>query len=322
MTSTTVVICAYTENRWDDLVSALDSLRQQNHPPDEVIIVIDHNEKLYKRASQTFSDVRLFQNTYERGLSGARNTGIELAEGEIIAFMDEDATAHPDWLDTLLKVFEAPEILGVGGQILPVWLEGRPRWFPEEFDWVVGCTYRGMPDKPAQVRNLIGCNMAYRRIVFDTVGTFREGVGRVDTLPVGCEETELCIRINQTMKNQRLIYTPDAIVNHRVPAQRANWRYYFSRCYSEGLSKALIARFIGAKDALSTERTYTLKTLPAGVLRGLGDLFKGDIYGPLRSIAIVAGFLTTGLGYVRGKLQTVNTTKPATTPQSLNDRSV
>src|SRR5439155_54307 len=73
----------------------------------------------------------------------------------------------------------------------------RPTWHPPEFGWVVGCSYRGLPVEPAPVRNLIGCNMSMRRELFDAVGGFTHGIGRIGTIPLGCEETEWCIRVRQ-----------------------------------------------------------------------------------------------------------------------------
>src|SRR5260370_3129049 len=104
---------------------------------------------------------------------------------------------------------------------MPFLLNKEPRWFPEEFYWVVGCTYRGMPGSVAQIRNPIGANMAFRREVFDVVGDFRSEVGRVGTHPVGCEETELCIRVRQHWPHGVFLYQPQACVSHRVPINRA-----------------------------------------------------------------------------------------------------
>jgi GT2 family glycosyltransferase len=305
-----VVICAYTERRWDDLIAALDSLRRQTHPPDDIIVVIDHNPTLYQRVAAAETGITLLHNQYTQGLSGARNTGLAHATGEVIAFMDEDAWAEPDWVETLLNTYQDPDVIGVGGQIQPQWQSGKPAWFPPEFDWVVGCTYLGMPTTPQSVRNLIGCNMSFRRAVFAEVGTFRLDVGRVGTLPLGCEETELCIRVRQQKPHQRLMYDPRAVVKHRVPAARANWGYFRSRCYSEGLSKAQISQTIGANDALSTERGYTLKVLPMGVLRGLGDALRGDLSGLGRASAIVLGFSLTALGYLVGRIRTPRAAVP------------
>jgi glycosyltransferase involved in cell wall biosynthesis len=297
----TVIVCAYTERRWDDLEKCLTSIFGQSCKPDEVIVVIDHNPVLFQRAQGKFSEIKVIENHYERGLSGARNSAIDIAVGEVIAFMDEDAFAAPDWLSTLLSAFSDSNVMGVGGAIHPTWDTQRPPWFPEEFDWVVGCTYRGLPEAAAPVRNLIGCNMAFRREVFSAVGNFQVGMGRIGTLPLGCEETELCIRARQRWPEKVFLYEPRAGVFHRVPGSRANARYFFSRCYSEGISKALVSQLVGVGDGLSSERVYTMKVLPLGALRGLMRFItKFQLAGLGESFAIVGGLLVTTTGYVAG----------------------
>jgi GT2 family glycosyltransferase len=300
--SISVVVCAYSDVRWNDLVEAVASLQRQHRQPAEIIVVVDHNPALLEQARAQFPGVTVIENTGPRGLSGARNSGLAVAGSDVIAFMDEDATADPEWLEELAAAYADPGVLGAGGAILPLWQNGRPDWFPAEFDWVVGCTYRGMPQAGAPVRNLIGCNMSFRRHVFGEAGGFRPGIGRIGTLPVGCEETELCIRVRQTWPEGALVYVPAAIVQHRVPATRATWSYFRSRCYAEGISKALVTQYVGAQDGLSSERAYTLRTLPAGVLRGLGAALRGDGQGLRRSAAIAGGFVLTALGYGRSVL--------------------
>jgi GT2 family glycosyltransferase len=298
-----VIMCAYTEARWDDMLAAIDSVQRQTVPARELILVIDHNPALYERARAQFPDVTVIENREARGLSGARNSGIAIATGEVLAFLDEDAIAAPDWLERMLTCYQDSQVLGVGGAIEPLWVGQRPAWFPQEFDWVVGCTYLGMPPRAADVRNLIGCNMSFRREVFDVVGGFRSGIGRIGTRPVGCEETELCIRAGQHWPQSVMRYTPEARVLHRVPDSRACWDYFRSRCYAEGLSKALVAHFVGARDGLSSERSYTLRTLPKGVLRGVADTLVGrDRAGLARAAAIVAGLFITTAGYLVGQL--------------------
>lgn len=304
MTDVSVVICAYTEKRWEELVAAVDSVKQQTVPPKEVIVVIDHNPSLAGLARTVFEGEVLVENNNPRGLSGARNSGIEAASGDIIAFLDDDALASPDWLERLIPHYEDPKVMGVGGKIEPMYLKGRPAWFPEEFDWVVGCTYRGLPETIAAVRNLIGCNMSFRRDVLELVGGFQTGVGRIGKYSAGREddETELCIRSSQTVKGGILLYDPEARVRHRVPPERASWRYLFQRCYSEGLSKAQLARLVGARDGLASEWDYTLKTLPKGLGRGFVDFIaRRDLGGLGRMSAILAGFSATAFGYLIAK---------------------
>jgi GT2 family glycosyltransferase len=296
-----VVICAYTEARWADLVDAVCAVQSQSNPAREIIVVIDHNPALFARAQQQLNGATVLENTEARGLSGARNTGIRAATAEVVAFMDEDAVPARDWLHWLAAGYTDGSVLGVGGAIAPMWVGGRPRWFPDEFDWVVGCTYRGMPEQAAPVRNLIGCNMSFRRELFAALGGFRDGIGRIGSHPVGCEETELCIRAGRLWPSGVFVYQPQARVFHRVPAQRATWQYFRSRCFYEGRSKALVAQLAGQKAGLATERTYTLRTLPRGVMKGIGAaLVDDDWSGAGRAAAIVAGLFTTLAGYVTG----------------------
>jgi glycosyltransferase involved in cell wall biosynthesis len=300
----TVVICAYSNERWGDLRAAVESVRHQDLQPCEVVVVIDHNPDLYARAREGLAGAVVVENQEPRGLSGARNSGIAAASGEVIAFLDDDAIAADGWLRNLNACYTDHSVIGAGGSIEPLWQTGRPHWFPAEFDWVVGCTYRGMPLTRAPVRNLIGANMSFRRDVFDAVGGFRNGMGRLMALPAGCEETELCIRARQHWPSRQLTYEPQARVSHRVPYSRSGWRYFRSRCFAEGLSKALVARFVGAGDGLASERSYTLRTLPSGAWRGLLDSCSGaDATGVTRAGAIVAGFNLTLAGYLAGSIK-------------------
>lgn len=294
-----VIICCYTEQRWEDLLAAVASVRKQTLRASEIIVVVDHNPLLLQRVQEYLPDVIAMENKGPRGLSGARNSGIARARGSLVAFLDDDAIAMPDWLKLLQEDLRNPQVLGTGGAVLPLWSQQRAAWFPEEFLWVVGCTYRGMPQTSSSIRNPIGANMAFRREVFDGVGGFLSEIGRVGTRPVGCEETELCIRARQHWPQRRFQYKPEASVSHRVPANRMTWRYFSARCYAEGLSKAFVTKNVGSDDGLASERTYTLKILPEAIRQGFVDAFVShDWSGIARSVAILLGLLITILGYV------------------------
>jgi cellulose synthase/poly-beta-1,6-N-acetylglucosamine synthase-like glycosyltransferase len=297
--SFSVVICAYTLDRWDDLSRAVASVRSQTVRAHELILVIDHNPELKDRAERELEGITVVENTGRRGLSDARNSGVRAASGSVVAFLDDDAAAVRDWLEQLAAAYAKPSVIGVGGSAEPAWDAGRPRWFPAEFDWVVGCSYRGMPTERAPVRNPLGCNMSFRRAAFEIAGDFNPMVGRVGTVPVGCEETEFCIRLARMAPGTELVYEPMARVTHRVPAARGTWRYFRTRCVAEGVSKAIVSDLAGSQRALATERRYAMWTLPTGVLETLGrGLVELDAAAPARASAIVGGLLFTAAGYL------------------------
>ena len=303
--TTSVVVCAYTLDRWDLLAAAVREAGRQAHRPLEVVLVVDHNDELAARARRELDlpGISVVANGYRRGLSGARNTGVERASGDVVAFLDDDAVPEPGWLAALVAPFCDPSVVATGGVARPVWSQGRPEWFPREFDWVVGCSYRGQVSGAADIRNPLGCNMAFRRSVLADAGGFREGVGRVGRQPLGCEETELCIRVRQRVPSARIVSVPDAVVDHFVSPDRHRFAYFRRRCFAEGMSKAVVTDTVGAGDGLSSERAYVTHALPTGVVAGLrSSVDDRTLAGAARSVAILAGLGFTVAGYVRGRV--------------------
>ncbi len=306
-TDVSVIICAYTEERWPDIVAAVESIERQNVPAHELLLVIDHNQPLLERVRAHFPNVKAIENSGPPGLSGARNSGIAHARGSLVAFLDDDATADPAWLERLCRCCQDARVLGAGGTVEPVWSVKQPAWFPREFNWVVGCTYLQPPEQPVVVRNPFGGCTCFRRAIFEVIGGFRSEIGRTQALPMGCEETELCIRANQQWPEKFFLYEPRAKIHHTIPPKRATWRYFRSRCYAEGLSKALVARCVGTKDGLASERAYTFRVLPLGIARGIRDgLLHLDPAGFARAGAIIGGLFLTTLGYVTGRLSPIH----------------
>ena len=296
-----VIITAFTLDRWDDLSAAVASVRQQTLSPTELLVVIDHNEELADRVRAEHRDVQVIENRHTRGVTGSRNIGVRATTGDIVAFLDDDAEAEPDWLEKLVEPYANGNVIGVGGSLEPRWTAGRPRWFPPEFNWVVGCTYLGMPTAPAPVRNFIGANMSFRREVFDAVEFFT-GIGHVGHRTIGGSDPDFCLRVKRRWPDRVLLYQPSAVVHHRAHAARGRFAYFRSRCYSEGLSKAILRRLFGGA-ALGSERTYTTRVLPRGVLRGVRDAMRGDTAGAQRAGAIVAGLAFTTAGFIVGSIK-------------------
>jgi glycosyltransferase involved in cell wall biosynthesis len=297
-----VVVCAYTMARWDLVGRALRSVRSQTRPALEILLVVDHCPELLARAPELCEGVRVLPNAGAVGLSGARNTGVAAARGKVVAFLDDDAAAAPDWLERLVRPYDDPRVVGVGGQVTAEWEGGRPAWFPQEFNWVVGCSYVGQPTVASVVRNPIGANMSFRRDPVVAVGGFSAEVGRVGTRPAGCEETELSIRVVRRDPTSSIVLEPRAVVRHHVPEDRSRWAYFWRRCWAEGVSKASVSRLTDPRSALSSERSYTLRTLPRGAARGIGDAVRHrGSGGAARALAIGAGLAITAAGYATGR---------------------
>lgn len=307
-----VVMCAYTDKRWNDVLAAYGSLVAQSVPADEIVVVVDHNPTLLARLQGALPAAKVIANAGTRGLSGARNTGVAASSAELVLFLDDDATPRPDWIEQMTAPFHDDSVVGVGGWAVPAWDEpGRPDWFPESFLWVVGSSYEGQSTTPGDIRNPLGCAMAFRRTALKATQGFSDGIGRVGTHPLGCEETELSVRITRAVDGARIVGQPAAVVSHRVTEARMTGKYFRSRCYWEGVSKAVVTSLVGSHAALSSERTYTTKVLPRAFVRGLAGLFRGDLAGPRQSVAIAAGLVITSIGYGRG-LMSVRSGKVST----------
>lgn len=300
--SVSVVICAYTLDRWDALKAAVQSCIDQSKPPEELIVVIDHNEQLYERAQNEFLSARVVANESTKGLSGARNTGVVHSSGDVIAFLDDDAFAETTWLEELLAPMSDPSVAGTGGFVVPHWESDEAPWFPETFYWILGCSFAGLPTTNAPIRNPIGANMAIRRDVFSSVGGFTSGLGRIGVTPLGCEETELCIRYTSHFPEQRFMFARAAVVHHRVPPSRLTWHYFWTRCWAEGLSKAAVSTLVGAGAGLAAERRHVMVALPRELSQSLAMMKRNPRVALTRTALIVAGTSLAVAGVVRGKL--------------------
>lgn len=301
--SAAVVICAYTEERWDELVAAVASVRAQRLPPSELVVVVDNNAALLQRASTELAATRVVENRDAPGLSGARNTGVNATSAPILAFLDDDAVAEEQWLSALMSSYEQETTLGAGGPVLPMWRDERPLWFTDEFNWVIGCTWTGMEGPGGTIRNPIGTNFSVRRDVIAAVGGFEARLGRrvVAGRPVTgtADETEFCIRARRHHPGGTFRFMPAARVHHHVPPSRATWRYYRQRCGLEGAAKGVLTELAGADAGLSSERRYVRSVLPRGIWR---ELRHGGPAGALRAGGILAGLAFTAGAYVQARL--------------------
>ena len=295
-----VIICAYTLDRWETLVEAVESCFSQTRQPDEVVVVIDYNEELRERAVERFPRAQVIANGMTKGLSGARNSGVAASSGDVLIFLDDDAYAEEKWLENLVEPFADPLIAGTGGWIVPRWTGPEPKWFPRTFLWILGCSYEGLPSSGGMIRNPIGASMAIRRGVFTLVGGFSSGLGRIGATPLGCEETELCIRYGARRPEDCFVLVRDAVVHHQVPESRTTWKYFIRRCWSEGLSKAAVASLVGQDEGLSAERRHVAQALPLEAIHSLRDAARHPWSVLQKLVAIFVGSLMALAGLLRG----------------------
>lgn len=237
-----VIISTYTNERFRDVLRCVESINNQTLKPYEILLVLDPVEKLvefYKNAVPSYVKVVVSDGF---GLSEARNKGVVESRGDILAFIDDDAWAEETWLEKIVENYYDETIYGVGGRILPVFEGERPKWLPEELDWIVGCTYKGLPEQKTQIRNPIGANMSFRREAFEIAGLFRSEVGRYGKKLLSGEEAEFAMRLRKLKPDARIIYEPSAIVYHKVSKSRTKVSYAVKRAFYEGYSKAILSK--------------------------------------------------------------------------------
>jgi glycosyltransferase involved in cell wall biosynthesis len=263
--------------------------------PDEIILVLDPLPELIDFYKSRLPEGVKIAVSRKFGLSNARNMGAKNAIGEIVAFIDDDAMADERWLENLVRNYEDPSVVCVGGFIKPFWENGFPKWFPEELYWIVGCSYKGLPGRRARVRNPIGCNMSFARSVFGKVGYFRSDMGRFGKTLLASEETELSIRISEKIPNSKIVYEPLAVVSHAVNRKRATLQYVWKRSFFEGISKAIMSSGSKSSTKLSAEGTYLKYLFRHAIPSRLSKIYKLDDLSQLAVLlfsitAVSAGF--------------------------------
>lgn len=290
-----VVIACHSEARVGLLEQCVGSAFDQEVAPHEVVIAVDNNDVLYHRLRalyRTNPRVTVVENVGARGASAARNCGVRAARCPIIAFLDDDVVAEPTWLRRLIAPLSDATVVGTGGSALPRWQTSQPRWFPEEFLWIVGASFKGMPKATAEVRNVWSENMAVRRAPFLGCGGFREGFGKQSDVSRP-EDTEMCIRFARRAGDHWL-YVPDARIEHYVPEMRTSFGFFVRRCHNEGRGKIEMRRLTNG--GLTAERTYAFRTIPAALGRYATRAVRGDATAVLRFGAVVIGSVAALIG--------------------------
>jgi glucosyl-dolichyl phosphate glucuronosyltransferase len=304
MTTACVAIAAHTFDRLDQIKDAVASVLDGDRQPDQVVLVVDNNPRLAAALARLLpTSVTVLENE-GRGLSHARNRALNHTGCDIVAFLDDDATASTAWLHEIVASFDQrPEVVGVGGRICPNYDVGA-RPIPAELLWIVGSTYQGHRETPGYISRPIGANMAFRRHVLTDIGGFDPDFGVVGTKRVNSnEEIALCSQLRGTYGDDCIWYAPSAIVDHFVPAIRTRWRYVIRRSWVEGRSKAGISARFG-QHTMADDRSYASRVLLPGLFRYVRTaLVRRDSAAAHNATALVVVGISTAGGYVSAEAQ-------------------
>jgi len=296
--TTGVVICTHLDERLEQLAQAVESVENQTRKPDEVIVVVDGTADLLAKVEARLPGRRVLGMGHNQGLSHARNQAVAALSAELIFFLDDDAVAGPDWIEQLVDAV-GPDVLGASGRSDPIWIGPRPAWLPDEFLWIVGCSYKGQPVTRHPVRNVYGGCCALRRILFTELGGYDESLGKGTQAAGGGEEAQLCLRAHTQWPEAQFVHDPTAFIQHRVPGDRLTWTYALRRSYGEGVVKARMAK--RQHGALAPERSFAT-ALPRALGNALAAGARGDAAALRRAGGLVALSTAVLSGMVVGSL--------------------
>jgi len=300
-----VVVCEHTMDRYEDCREAAESVLAQQYEDVELVLVSDGADAVCERLRADFRDraeVVVHCNEANVGLLESRNNGARAATGDVVAFLDDDAVAEPDWVGELVRVYEERDVVAVGGRMTPLWVAGRPGFLPEEFFWLVGVTHRGFADGPGEVRNTNGSNISFRREVFLDLGGFETDIGgRQGDANLQGGETELCARLAREY-GQGVYYTPDARVGHKVFEYRTDPVWLLDRAFWQGYSKRGMELFVPG--STGEETAFLGDLLTRFVPRRLSSLVRSpSVAGLLQLVVLFVLTASVGAGYAYGAVK-------------------
>jgi len=294
-----VVICTYSMERFGPFSEAVESVLRQTHDDLEVILVVDGNETVYDRVRADFGDeeaVRIYCNDENQGISYSRTKGAEMASGDIVAFIDDDAVAEEDWITNLLEVYEQTDAIAVGGDVRPDWQTEQPAFFPAEFYWLVGCVEPGFAEDGEEVRNTYGSNISYRREAFLAVGGYDPKTGRKGDKHLQAHEAPVGIRLLERY-SKGMIFTEDAVVHHKLFAYRGEFKWLVARSFWQGYSKRVMDRLY--PEAPDNKSAYLKQLLTRFVPQRLTRLVRTRSMVELQQLLAIFVFTgAVGLGYL------------------------
>jgi len=302
-----VVLCTHSLDRYDDLLEAAESVRAQTYADVELVLVSDGNDEVTERFEWDFGTD---ENTVitalpeNRGLLEARNHGAQAATGDVVAFLDDDAIADPDWIAELVEAYQYRDAIAAGGKMIPDWVAGKPEFLPEEFYWLIGATHRGFgpdgdPSVAGEVRNTNGSNISFDRDVFLDLGGFDTDIGgRKGDANLQGGETELCARLQQEY-GSGVWYNPEAVVAHKVFEYRTDPRWLLDRAFWQGYSKRAMETFVD--DSTDEETDFLGRLLTDFAPARLRSMVASPSRATIAQFVMLVVFTgVVGLGYLYG----------------------
>jgi glycosyltransferase involved in cell wall biosynthesis len=260
------------------LDKAVTSLIAQTYGNMQIIVVVDGNQELQNRIEKEYlsiwrgKEIIVSGHSKNMGLSFSRNQGIKLADGDIIAFLDDDAVANSDWIEILVKSYSA-EFMATGGKILPIWLTDKKDFLPEEFYWLIGATHLGFRNEAGEVNNTFGSNISFRREVFQKIGGFDTRMGKKMKSMAQGEETELSMRMRSEY-GKGVYYNPEAIVYHHVFDYRIDFLTLLKRSFEQGRSRKFLEMVVKNKAHIMSGNNEYKGVIITGCLERIGNIIK------------------------------------------------
>ena len=249
-----IIICTYNRDKY--IYNALKSIAENDYPYSGYeIILIDNNctDNTKAVCGQFNADypevVFRYVEEPDQGLSYARNRGVKESTGEILVFVDDDATVFERYLFAIRSFFEQhPAVLACGGPIIPVYETGKPKWMSYYTNLLLGgALYAGDKLKPFKNgRYPGGGNSALRKSVFEKYGLYNVELGRKGTGLIGAEEKDLYDRL--TKGGDTFYYLPEMGINHHIPAKKLTNDYFDELTYSLGKGELIRTKSISSKE--------------------------------------------------------------------------
>jgi len=236
------VVCTYNRERF--LEECLESIANQTLGQQyfEIIIINNNSTDRTEAISKTYIDKYPDLNIYyfietNQGLSYARNRGVKESKGDLITFIDDDATLDKNFLEQSYQFFKLqPEVEAIGGKILLNFEDTPPKWYNIYLSPLLG--YFNMGDKVKRFpKNNYprGSNMTFRARVFEKYGMFNTELGRKGENLEGGEEKDIFSRLHK--QNESVYYVPEAIVHHAVPVERTTQEFIRKQAFGTGVSE-------------------------------------------------------------------------------------